>query len=93
MPHIALPEGAYGIRIESLVLVTPPEKIEGADRETLAFETLTLVPIDRRLIAKELLSPEEIRWIDAYHARVMGEIGPEVDPETRTWLEAATRPL
>jgi Xaa-Pro aminopeptidase len=59
----------------------------------MGFETLTLVPIDRRLIDKSLLSAEEIRWLDAYHARVRDIISPEVDPDTRRWLEAATAPL
>jgi Xaa-Pro aminopeptidase len=86
-------EGAYGIRIENLILVTPPEKPDGGDREVMSFETLTLVPIDRRLIAKELLTKDEMNWIDAYHARVREEIGPEIGPENRAWLEAATAPL
>jgi Xaa-Pro aminopeptidase len=86
-------EGAYGIRIENLVLVKEPEKPAGGDRETMSFETLTLVPIDRRLIAKELLTADEIGWIDDYHARVQALIAPEVDPDTRVWLEAATEPL
>jgi Xaa-Pro aminopeptidase len=86
-------EGAYGIRIENLVLVTPPEKIPGGDREVMAFETLTLAPIDRLLIAKELLDPWEIAWLDDYHARVRKEIGPELDTVERRWLEAATAPL
>jgi Xaa-Pro aminopeptidase len=86
-------EGAYGIRIESLVLVTEPEKPAGGEREMMSFETLTLVPIDRRLIARELLSAGEIGWLDAYHARVRALISPEVDPDTRTWLDAATEPL
>ncbi len=86
-------EGAYGIRIENLVLVKEPEKPAGGDREMMSFETLTLVPIDRRLIAKELLSADEIRWLDAYHARVREVIAPEVDPDTRVWLEAATKPI
>jgi Xaa-Pro aminopeptidase len=86
-------EGAYGIRIESLVLVTEPEMPPAGDRKTMGFETLTLVPIDRRLIAPELLAPGEVAWLAAYHARVMERVGPEVDPETRAWLEAATAPL
>jgi Xaa-Pro aminopeptidase len=86
-------EGAYGIRIENLVLVTPLEKLPGADRETMAFETLTLAPIDRRLIVKELMTPDEIAWLDAYHARVREALSPEVDDDTRAWLKAATAPL
>lgn len=86
-------EGAYGIRIENLVLVTEPQTPAGGDRAMLGFETLTLVPIDRRLIAKELLTPDEVRWIDSYHATVSAVIGAELDAPTQRWLEAATKPL
>jgi Xaa-Pro aminopeptidase len=86
-------EGAYGIRIENLVLVSEAAKADGADRETMSFETLTLAPIDQRLIVKELLSPDEIAWLDAYHARVRDALTPEVDDATRAWLRAATAPL
>jgi len=86
-------EGAYGIRIENLVLVTPAEKIADGDREMMAFETLTLAPIDRRLIAKELLTADEIAWLDAYHARVAAALAPDLDDDTRIWLQAATAPL
>jgi Xaa-Pro aminopeptidase len=77
--------GAYGIRIENLVCVTAGE--------SLSFETLTLAPIDRALIDADLLDAGEIAWLDGYHARVRGEIGPLVDAATATWLEQATRPL
>jgi Xaa-Pro aminopeptidase len=86
-------EGAYGIRIENLVLVTEPHELPGGDRKMMGFETLTLAPIDRRLIVKELLTAEEIAWLDAYHARVRETVGPEVDAETRAWLKQATAPL
>jgi Xaa-Pro aminopeptidase len=86
-------EGAYGIRIENLVLVTELQKVPAGDREMMDFETLTLVPIDRRLIVRDMLTTEEIAWIEAYHARVFQTIGPEVDAETLRWLEAATAPL
>jgi Xaa-Pro aminopeptidase len=86
-------EGAYGIRIENLLLALEPEIPEGGDRETMGFETLTLVPIDRRLIAKELLTPEEVRWLDSYHAQVGAVVGPQLDGATRGWLEQATRPI
>jgi len=85
--------GAYGIRIENLVLVTEPEKPAGGEREMLGFETLTLAPIDRRLVVADLLSPGELAWLDAYHARVRDVIGPELGPADRAWLEAATAPI
>jgi Xaa-Pro aminopeptidase len=85
--------GAYGIRIENLVLVTQPEKVPGGERELMAFETLTLVPIDRRLVVPELLSAAELAWLNAYHARVRQEIGPELGPEDRAWLDGATAPI
>ncbi len=85
--------GAYGIRIENLVAVTRVEAPPGAERKLLGFETLTLAPIDRRLIEATLLSPEERAWVDAYHARVQAEIAPLVDAATRAWLDAATQPL
>ena len=86
-------EGAYGIRIENLVLVTEPERPKGGERDVMGFETLTLVPIDRRLVVKELLTPDEVRWLDAYHARVAAEIGPLVEGPARAWLDAATKPI
>ncbi|HWK33483.1 MAG TPA: M24 family metallopeptidase C-terminal domain-containing protein, partial [Hyphomicrobium sp.] len=86
-------EGAYGIRIENLVLVTPLEKPAGADREMMGFETLTLAPIDRRLIVKEMLTAEELAWLDAYHAHVAAELAADLDAETRAWLKQATAPL
>ena len=59
----------------------------------MGFETLTLAPIDRRLIDKDLLSKVEIDQLDAYHARVLAEIGPMVEPEVRAWLEEACAPI
>ncbi|TGU93816.1 aminopeptidase P family protein [Mesorhizobium sp. M00.F.Ca.ET.151.01.1.1] len=86
-------EGAYGIRIENLILVTPAEQIEGGDIAMHAFETLTLAPIDVRLVRSDLLTRDELHWLDAYHARVVAEIGPMLDGETLAWLEKATAPL
>ena len=85
--------GAYGIRIENLVAVTESPKAPGEEREMLAFETLTLTPIDRRLIDRGLLNPEEADWLDAYHLRVREVIAPQLDGAARDWLEAATAPL
>lgn len=85
--------GAYGIRIENLVLVVEAPPIAGAEKPLDAFETLTLAPIDRRLIDPALMSPGEITWLDAYHARVRETLSPLVDDATRAWLDAATRPV
>jgi len=85
-------EGAFGIRIENLVLVERRD-IPGAEREMYGFETLTFVPIDTAPIDRALLTADEIVWLDAYHAEVREKIGPLVDGETRLWLEEATRPL
>jgi len=86
-------EGAYGIRIENLVLVTAAEQVDGGDRPMMGFETLTLAPIDRRLIVKERFDRDEIAWLDAYHARVSETLSSDLDAETRRWLVAATAPL
>jgi Xaa-Pro aminopeptidase len=85
--------GAYGIRIENLVLVTEGPTIAGAEKPLNAFETLTLAPIDRRLVDASLLTVAEIVWLDAYHARVAEALMPLVDEKTRTWLKAGTLPL
>jgi Xaa-Pro aminopeptidase len=85
--------GAYGIRIENLVLVVAAAPVAGAEKELNAFETLTLAPIDRRLVAPALLTGEEIRWLDDYHAGVAATLAPLVDADTQAWLAAATRPL
>ena len=85
--------GAYGIRIENLVLVVATPAPEGAEKTLNAFETLTLAPIDRRLIDTRMLTAKERHWIDSYHAHVQEVLGPLLDAPTRTWLGAATRPL
>ena len=86
-------EGAYGIRVENLVAVRPAVRLEGSEREMLEFETLTLAPIDLALVEASLLSPDEIAWLDAYHARVREVIAPLVDDATVAWLAEATREL
>jgi Xaa-Pro aminopeptidase len=85
--------GAYGIRIENLVATTPAAPIPGGDRDMLGFETLSLCPIDRRLIEPTLLSEEEIAWLDAYHAGLAPALGRLLDAADREWLVEATRPL
>jgi Xaa-Pro aminopeptidase len=86
-------EGQYGIRLENLVLVTPPARIQGGAREMMGFETLTLVPFDRRLIDPKQLVPRELAWLNAYHARVRREIEPVLLSDDRAWLRHATAPI
>jgi Xaa-Pro aminopeptidase len=83
--------GAYGIRIENLVLVQPADG--SAKREMLGFETLTLAPIDRNLIEPSLLDEDEIAWLNAYHARIRDTLTPLVDRDTAHWLAEATQPI
>jgi Xaa-Pro aminopeptidase len=85
--------GAYGIRIENLVLVIEAPAVVGAEKPLNAFETITLAPIDRRLIVAEMLTADEASWLDGYHARVAQTLAPLIDAETRAWLDTATRPL
>ncbi len=86
-------EGAYGIRIENLVLVTGAEAISGGDQLMLGFETLTLCPIDLRLVDPEKLTMEERDWLNAYHHRVHDSLAPHLNYEDRSWLERATRAI
>jgi Xaa-Pro aminopeptidase len=85
-------QGAFGIRIENLVL-TEERRIEGMEGRYLGFETLTFVPIDRKLIEKSLLTAEEVAWMDAYHARVRKLLSPLLEGEELEWLERETQPL
>jgi Xaa-Pro aminopeptidase len=84
-------EGAYGIRIENLLLVEPAG--EGRGRRFLGFSPLTLAPYERALILPNLLEPAERAWLDAYHARVFAEIGPLLTPQERAWLGEMCAPL
>jgi Xaa-Pro aminopeptidase len=83
---------SFGIRIENLELVVAAD-IAGAERPVNAFETLTLAPIDRRLVDLNMLSGAELSWLNDYHARVRHEVRPHVDEATKVWLDAATAPL
>jgi Xaa-Pro aminopeptidase len=85
--------GGYGIRIENLQVVTPPQPILGGERPMMGFETLTLAPIDRNLVVAEMLSPAERDWLNTYHARVLAVVGPQVEPEVRSWMEKACAPV
>jgi Xaa-Pro aminopeptidase len=84
--------GHFGIRIENLLLVTDPQKLEGGERAMLGFETLTFAPIDRRLIATHLLTREELLWVDTYHAEVWSKLQDRVSAATKPWLKEACVP-
>lgn len=87
-------EGAFGIRIENLIVVQEAQPLPGGDdRAMLQFETLSFVPIDRRLIVVEALSQAERDWIDAYHAEVLNRIGPHLTGDVAAWLTQACAPL
>ncbi len=85
--------GSYGIRIENLVAVVEQEQRPGEDRPMLAFETLTLAPIDTSLIDVALMSEAEIAWLNAYHARVREALSGQLEGEDAVWLEKATQAL
>jgi Xaa-Pro aminopeptidase len=84
--------GAYGIRIENLIVVKKAD-VAGAERDMLDFETLTLAPIDLALVDVKLLSSAERAWLNAYHARVRAELSPLVDAGTKSWLKEATKKI
>ena len=87
-------EGAFGIRIENLVVVTEAEPLPGGDQTgKLCFETISFVPIDRRLIDTDMLTDAEKDWLNAYHAQCLEKIGPRLTGPAHDWLEAATAPL
>ncbi|MBM7404647.1 MULTISPECIES: aminopeptidase P family protein [Sphingomonas] len=84
--------GEYGIRIENLMLVVEHTPA-GGDATMLAFQTTSFVPIERRLIEPELLTPDERAWLDAYHAETLRRAAPLLDADTRAWLEEKCAPI
>ena len=84
--------GAFGIRIENLVIVVPVS-IDGAEEDMLGFETITFAPIAQNLVETALLSPAEADWLDAYHAAVFAKLAPGMPDADRAWLAAACAPL
>jgi Xaa-Pro aminopeptidase len=87
-------EGAFGIRIENLIAVEAAPVLPGQSVEDmLSFETLTWVPIDRRLVIAEMLSVAERDWLNGYHAGVLKKLAPLVDSDAGKWLELACAPL
>ena len=69
------------------------KEVPGAEKEMLGFETLTHAPIERRLIVREMLGPQELAWLNDYHAEVLRKIGPSLCGDDLAWLEAACAPL
>jgi len=88
-------EGAFGLRLENLIVVQEASALPGGDAERamLDWRTLTFVPFDRRLIVVEMLTTPERDWLNAYHAEVTEKIGPRVGSAENLWLDAATAPL
>lgn len=88
-------EGAFGIRLENLVVVQAAEVPPGGDahRKMLNWRTLTFVPLDRRLIVPEMMTADEISWLNAYHAEVREKIGPRLGKAAQMWLDAASAPM
>jgi len=84
-------EGAFGIRIENLMVVTEAQMIAGGERAMCGFETLTLCPIDRRLIVAEMLGEEERDWLNRYHAHVHTTLAPHLEAQDQAWLARATK--
>ena len=86
-------DGEYGLRVENLVLVVRDEARSTASSTFLAFETLTLCPIDLRLVKRELLEEAEIRWLNTYHQRVRKVLTPLLEKPEAAWLAEATKPI
>ena len=89
-PGIYLP-GRFGVRVENTLLITPYMQTEFGD--FLQLESLTLCPIDTAPIDRSMMLPEEIEWLNSYHARVREVLSPYLEADERAWLEAATEPL
>ncbi len=87
------PEGKFGLRTENIALVVADPERSAAGTTFYKFETLTVCPIDLKLVKKEMLSPAEVAWLNAYHARVFEILSPLVGPEEAAWLKQATAPI
>jgi len=83
----------FGIRLENLLIVKPAQKIAGGEIEMLGFETLTLCPIDRRLIEPSLLEAAQLAWLNDYHKQIYDTLAPHLDASDKAWLAQATAVL
>ncbi len=86
-------EGAFGIRIENVMVVEKAQELPGDYGPFLRFRTVTMVPLDKRLIDRSMLGEQERAWLNHYHEEVRRTLSPELEPEEAAWLERATRPL
>jgi Xaa-Pro aminopeptidase len=86
-------QNGFGIRIENLLLIHEAKDIAGGERSMMGFETLTLCPIERRLIDTSLLTRDELHWLDTYHACVLKEVGDHLSGDELTWLRKACAPF
>jgi Xaa-Pro aminopeptidase len=85
--------GQWGVRVENLVLNVPAPQLGSEFGEFLEFETLTLCPIDTRCIDAALLRPDEIAWLNGYHAVVAERLAPRLDGAALAWLRLRTAPI
>lgn len=85
--------GEFGIRIENLIIVTAPAPVDGGEREMMSFETITLAPLERELIFKDMLTREEISWVNAYHTDVRQKLSSHLEGNVREWLDQRTGAL
>ncbi|MGH1368754.1 MAG: aminopeptidase P family protein [Maritimibacter sp.] len=87
-------DGAFGIRIENLIVVREAPPLKGSDaRDMLCFETLTYVPIERDLIEADMLDRDERAWLNSYHETCAQKLAPSVSSAAKIWLKRKTAPL
>ncbi|MGV6801428.1 MAG: M24 family metallopeptidase [bacterium] len=86
-------EGEFGIRIENLIIVNKPEPITGGEREMLSFETITMAPLARELIDTDMLTEQELAWVNDYHRKVREKLQPQLSGEALEYLLSQTEEL
>jgi Xaa-Pro aminopeptidase len=83
-------EDEFGLRVENVAVVVKDEERSSGEFTFFKFENLTLCPIDLRLVKKELLTPEEIDWLNSYHKKIYKTLSPLLDKHEAEWLKQAT---